>query len=150
MSLEHPSVHLYLTRTSLTCSSRYPWVSKLLLFRTSTTEFSCLLNSQFSSQVNSLLAKFNIWQMYQSTHHQLRFLEQTLELHIYCRIITYLFSSPEPKARVSYCRPFSSVVRRPSSVNFLHFHLLLENAWLDFNQTWQESSLGVGDSKLFK
>ena len=68
-----------------------------------------------------------------------------------------LFSSPEPKARVSYCRPFSSVVRRassvvrrPSSVNFLHFHLLLENAWLDFNQTWQESSLGVGDSKLFK
>ena len=24
---------------------------------------------------------------------------------------------------------------RPSSVNFLHFHLLLENAWLDFNQT---------------
>ena len=61
-----------------------------------------------------------------------------------------IFSSPEPKARVSYCRPFSSVVRRPSSVNFLHFHLLLENAWLDFNQTWQESSLGVGDSKLFK
>ena len=60
-----------------------------------------------------------------------------------------LFSSPEPKARVSYCRP-SCVVRRASSVNFLHFHLLLENAWLDFNQTWQESSLGVGDSKLFK
>ena len=57
-----------------------------------------------------------------------------------------LFSSPEPKARVSYCRPFlcvvrraSCVVRRLSSVNFLHFHLLLENAWLDFNQTWQES-----------
>ena len=61
-----------------------------------------------------------------------------------------IFSSPEQNAQVSYCRPFSSVVRRPSSVNFLHFHLLLENAWLDFNQTWQESSLGVGDSKLFK
>ena len=77
-------------------------------------------------------------------------------------IIIIIISSPEPKARVSYCRPFSSVVRRPScvvrrasvrrpsSVNFLNFHLLLENAWLDFNQTWQESSLGVGDSKLFK
>ena len=65
-------------------------------------------------------------------------------------MILCIFSSPEPKARVSYCRPFSSVVRRPSSVNFLHFHLLLENAWLDFNQTWQESSLGVGDSKLSK
>ena len=29
-------------------------------------------------------------------------------------------------------------------------HLLLErNAWLDFNQTWQESSSGAGDSKVF-
>ena len=65
-------------------------------------------------------------------------------------MINSFISSPEPKAQVSYCRPFSSVVRRASSVNFLHFHLLLENAWLDFNQTWQESSLGVGDSKLFK
>ena len=82
-----------------------------------------------------------------------------------------IFSSPEQNAQVSYSRPFSSGVRRPSSVirrpscvvrrpssvvrrassvNFLHFHLLLENAWVDFNQTWQESSLGVGDSNLFK
>ena len=69
---------------------------------------------------------------------------------VYCILSTCMvFSSPEPKAQVSYCRPFSSVVRRPSSVNFLHFHLLT-NAWLHFNQTWQESSLGVGDSKLFK
>ena len=74
-------------------------------------------------------------------------------VYFYCFLFFFFFSffsSPEPKARVSYCRPFSSVVRRASSVNFLHFHLLLENAWLDFNQTWQESSLGVGDSKLFK
>ena len=43
------------------------------------------------------------------------------------------FSSPEQNAQVSYmyCRPFSSVVRRPSSVNFLHFHLLLEtHGWI--------------------
>ena len=32
---------------------------------------------------------------------------------------------------------------------FVKSHLLFENAWLDFNQTWQESSLGAGDSKLF-
>ena len=31
-------------------------------------------------------------------------------------IIIIIISSPEPKARVSYCRPFSSVVRRPSCV----------------------------------
>ena len=58
-------------------------------------------------------------------------------------LLTFI-SSPEPKAQVSYCRPFSCVVRK-----LFTFHLL-ENAWLDFNQTWQESSLGVGDSKLFK
>ena len=29
-------------------------------------------------------------------------------------------------------------------------HLLLEEMpWLDFNQTWQESSSGAGDSKVF-
>ena len=39
---------------------------------------------------------------------------------------------------------------RPSCVNCLYFHLLLDNAWLDFNQTWQESSLGIGDSKLIQ
>ena len=48
-----------------------------------------------------------------------------------------------------YCCPFSSVVH-PLSVNFLHFHLLLENSRSDFTETWQESSLGVGNSKLFK
>ena len=37
-----------------------------------------------------------------------------------------------------------SAVRRASSVNFLHFHLLLENARSDFNKTWQESSSRVG------
>ena len=97
--------------------------------------------------------------------HASQYLSQShaTEIHVMCGGLTsstklefcsnshnLVFSSPEPKAQVSYCRPFSSVVRRPSSVNFLHFHLLLENAWLDFNQTWQESSLGVGDSKLFK
>ena len=65
-----------------------------------------------------------------------------------------LFLLAHPSRRLEWAiavrfRP-SCVVRRPSSVNFLHFHLLLENACLDFNQTWQESSLGVGDSKLFK
>ena len=58
------------------------------------------------------------------------------------------FSSPEPKAQ-SELLP-SVFGSRPSSVNCLHFHLLLENTWLDINQTWQGSSLGVGDSKLFK
>ena len=54
-------------------------------------------------------------------------------------------------AQVSYCCPvFRGVVHRASCINFLNFHLLLDNAWLDFNQTWQESSLGVGDSKLLK
>merc|ERR1712198_717748 len=73
-------------------------------------------------------------------------------------IIIHIFSSPEPKAQVSYCHPFLSVVRRPSCVvrrpscvvrKLLHFHLFLQNGWLDFNQTWWESSLRGRDSKLF-
>ena len=54
------------------------------------------------------------------------------------------------RLKVSYCRPSPSIVRCLLSVNFLHFHLLEENAWSDFNETWQESSLGMGHSKLFK
>ena len=50
------------------------------------------------------------------------------------------------------------ITRRPSSVylsvclsvNFSHFHLLLQNHWANFNQTWHKASLGEGDSSLFK
>ena len=35
-------------------------------------------------------------------------------------------------------------------VNFSHFHLLLQNHWANFNQTWHKASLGEGDSSLFK
>jgi hypothetical protein len=39
----------------------------------------------------------------------------------------------------------------PSSVRkLLHFRLLLQNHWANFNQTWHKSSLGEGDSKIFK
>ena len=51
---------------------------------------------------------------------------------------TLVFSSPEPKARVSYCHSAPSVVRpsvRPS-VNFSLFRLLLQNRWMDFDETW--------------
>ena len=56
-----------------------------------------------------------------------------------------LFSSPEPKARVSYCHSTPSVVRpsvrRPSSVRrkLSHFRLLLWNRWMEFNKTWQKA-----------
>ena len=45
-----------------------------------------------------------------------------------------IFSSPEPKARVSYCQSAPSVIR--PSVNFSHFRLLLQNCWMDFDETW--------------
>ena len=32
-------------------------------------------------------------------------------------------------------------MHRPSCVNFLYFHLLLQNQWADFKQTWWGSSL---------
>ena len=52
------------------------------------------------------------------------------------------------------CGPWSV---RPSvcpsvrlSVDFSHFHLLLQNHWANFNQTWHKVSLVKWDSSLFK
>ena len=54
-----------------------------------------------------------------------------------------IFSSPEPKARVSYCHSASSVrlsvvvvVRPCPSVNFSHFRLLLQNRWINLVEIW--------------
>ena len=33
-------------------------------------------------------------------------------------------------------------------VNFSHFHLLLQNHWVNFNQTWHKASLGYEDPSL--
>ena len=55
-----------------------------------------------------------------------------------------IFSSPEPKAQVSYCHSAPSVVR-PSVVcpsfrrKLSHFRLLLWNRWTEFNKTWQKA-----------
>ena len=68
----------------------------------------------------------------------------------------YIISSPELKAQVSFSDHLSSVVClsvRPSvclSVNFSPFHLLLQNHWANFNQTWHKASLRDGGSSLFK
>ena len=35
-------------------------------------------------------------------------------------------------------------------INFSHFHLLLQNHWANFNQTWHKASLSEGDLILFK
>ena len=60
-----------------------------------------------------------------------------------------VFSSPELKAQVSFSdRPLSGV--RLSVCKLLYFRLLLQNRWTNFNQTWHKSSLGKGDSSLFK
>ena len=68
-----------------------------------------------------------------------------------CYILLVL-SSPELKAHMSFSDHLSSVVCLSIrlSVNFSHFHLLLQNHWANFNQTWHKASLGEGDSSLFK
>ena len=35
-------------------------------------------------------------------------------------------------------------------LNFSHFHLLLQNHWANFSQTWQKASLGEGNSNFLK
>ena len=64
-----------------------------------------------------------------------------------------IFSSPEPKARVSYCHSAPSVVRpsvRPSSVRrkLSHFRLLLWNCWTEFNETWQKARFSTPSTKF--
>jgi hypothetical protein len=59
-----------------------------------------------------------------------------------------LFSSPELNAQVSFSDRPSSVC--PSVCKLLHFRLLLQNHWTNFDQNWHKSSLGGGVSKLFK
>jgi hypothetical protein len=64
-----------------------------------------------------------------------------------------VFSSSELKAQVSYSDCPLSVVCLfvcPSVCKLLHFRLLLQNHRANFNQTRRKSSLGGGDSKLFK
>ena len=51
-------------------------------------------------------------------------------------------------AHLSFSDRLLSVVRL--SVNFSHFHLLLQNHWADFNQTWYKAPLGEGNSSLTK
>ena len=63
-----------------------------------------------------------------------------------------IFSSPELKVQVGSSDCLSSVVSPTvcPSVNFSHFHLLLQNHSAIFNQTWLKAFLGGGDSSLFK
>ena len=67
-----------------------------------------------------------------------------------------LFCSPQLKAQVSFLIPccLSSVCLSVRLfVNFSHFHLLLQNHWANFDQswhqTWHKASLGKGVSSLF-
>ena len=57
-----------------------------------------------------------------------------------------VLSSPELKAQVSISDGLLSVLRL--SINFSHYHLLLENHCVNFNQTWNKTSLG--NSSLLK
>ena len=67
------------------------------------------------------------------------------------------FSSPKPKAQVSFSDQNLSIVRHRCClvvvvivVNYSHFHLLLQNHRANFNQAWHRASLGKGNSSLFK
>ena len=64
-----------------------------------------------------------------------------------------IISSPTPKVQVNFlieiC-PLSFVVVVVVVVNFSHFHLLLQNHWTNFNQTWPKASLVEGNSSLLK
>jgi hypothetical protein len=63
-----------------------------------------------------------------------------------------VFSSPELKAQVSFSDRQLSVVCLSIrlSVRLLHFLLLPQNYWANFNQSRHKSSLDKLDSELYK
>jgi hypothetical protein len=71
----------------------------------------------------------------------------------YISIQASIFTSPELKAHVSFSDRLLSIVCLSVwrlSVRLLHFQLLLQNRWANFNQSWHKSSLGKEDSELYK
>ena len=75
-------------------------------------------------------------------------------MHALCSVYKHfqLFSSLEMKAHLPSELSESPVICLSVhlSVNFSNFHLLLQNYWANFNQTWHKASLGEGNSSLFK
>jgi hypothetical protein len=67
--------------------------------------------------------------------------------YVIMTVSTLFFSSPDLKAQVSYSDRLLSVVRLSvclSVCKLLHFRILLQNHWSNFNQIWQKLSLGEG------
>ena len=58
------------------------------------------------------------------------------------QFVIYFFSSPEPKAQVSYCHPFSSVVRRP--LTFYIFIFFSRTGWRISTKLGGDHPQGVG------
>ena len=91
-----------------------------------------------------------IWQVRKLKVTGVVYMAGQITISIYRNSI--FISSPELKTQVRFSDHLSSVVC-PSvhlSVNFSQFHLLLQNHWANFNQTWHKVALGEGDSSLSK
>ena len=82
--------------------------------------------------------------------YQYLFIEMKIwNININWQILAHLSRRLKQAFLIKIC-PLSVVVFVGVVVNFLHFYLLLQNHWANFNQTWHKASLGEGDSSLFK
>ena len=72
---------------------------------------------------------------------------QVSVLHVQAQYTSFYLTWAESSREFFWLPVFHLPV--PLSVNFPHFHLLLQNHWVNFNQTWHKASLGEGDSSLF-
>jgi hypothetical protein len=113
--------------------------------------FICTLDSIQFQKENDMSLPFILWtefSAYQSTNLKRRWLGlfcNYYHIQYVCNhstTLVFFFSSPELKAQVSYSdRPLSVCL---SVCKLLHFRLLLQNHWANFNQTWHKLSLGRG------
>lgn len=110
--------------------------------------FLLLINFNFIKFINSYKYAILLVLLQETAnfHKISKNIEWSLE-HFFFR-----FSSPEPKAEVSYFDQFLSCVCLSvhMSVNILHIRFFLQNNQAESNQTWHKASLIEGEFKFVK
>ena len=118
-----------------------------LIFRSPVIRLS-VNSSYFHLFLQNLLGQFH--PIFDTKHHWIKDIHfpsndnQTVLKKIFARLVTTFWAF-----LIKIC-PMSVVVVVVVGANFSHFHLLLQNHWVNFKQTWHKASLGEGDSGLFK
>ena len=114
--------------------------------------YICLWGPIFRNRIHSSPSLAAFWYFWETVNIRMKN-KRGLHYCSYAFICTYLQWLEPFLAHLSWRLKWAFLIKICSSsvvVNFSHFHLLLQNHWANFNQTWRKASLGKGDWSLFK